>query len=119
MLALPRPSASTLTCARATALSIAGIICEHYGVLCSSGPWSFKTAHAYISVIDGVSITIALYGLLIFYGLTKDELKGRKPLAKFLSIKLIVMFTFYQSLVVRLCCALCRVLRVWWFRVGC
>ncbi|TFK87895.1 DUF300-domain-containing protein [Polyporus arcularius HHB13444] len=81
------------------ALSIAGIVCEHYGVLCESGPWSFKTAHAYISVIDGVSITIALYGLLVFYGLTKEELKGRKPLAKFLSIKLIVMFTFYQSLV--------------------
>lgn len=39
------------------ALSIAGIICEHYGVLCQSGPWSFKTAHAYISVIDFLSIT--------------------------------------------------------------
>ncbi|KAI1793720.1 organic solute transporter Ostalpha-domain-containing protein [Ganoderma leucocontextum] len=81
------------------ALSIAGIICEHYGVLCQSGPWSFRTAHAYFSVIDCISITIALYGLLLFYGLTKDELVGRKPLAKFLSIKLIVMFTFYQSFV--------------------
>ncbi|EJF61950.1 organic solute transporter Ostalpha-domain-containing protein [Dichomitus squalens] len=81
------------------ALSIAGIICQHYGVLCESGPWSFKTAHAYISVIDAVSITVALYGLLIFYGLTKEELVGKKPLAKFLSIKLIVMFTFYQYLV--------------------
>ena len=45
--------------------------------------------------------SVALYGLLIFYGLTKEELAGRKPLAKFLSIKLIVMFTFYQALVVR------------------
>ena len=45
--------------------------------------------------------SIALYGLLLFYGLTKDELVGRKPLSKFLSIKLIVMFTFYQSFVVR------------------
>nr|VWP01546.1 Glucose transporter rco-3 [Ganoderma boninense] len=81
------------------ALSIAGIICEHYGVLCQSGPWSFKTAHAYFSVIDFISITVALYGLLLFYGLTKDELVGRKPLSKFLSIKLIVMFTFYQSFV--------------------
>ena len=45
--------------------------------------------------------SVALYGLLLFYGLTKDELVGRKPLSKFLSIKLIVMFTFYQAFVVR------------------
>ena len=44
--------------------------------------------------------SIALYGLILFYGLTKEELAGRRPLAKFLSIKLIVMFTFYQSFVV-------------------
>ncbi|KAK7679016.1 hypothetical protein QCA50_017960 [Cerrena zonata] len=68
------------------------------GILCESGSWSFHTAKAYITVIDAVSITIALYGLLMFYGLTKDELKGRRPLAKFLAIKLIVMFTFYQAL---------------------
>ncbi|PCH39036.1 DUF300-domain-containing protein [Wolfiporia cocos MD-104 SS10] len=80
-------------------LSIVGIICQAKGVLCESGPWSFKTANAYIEVIDGISITFALYGLIIFYGLTKDELKGKRPLAKFLSIKLIVMFTFYQGLV--------------------
>ena len=36
----------------------------------------------------------------MFYGLTHEELKGKRPLAKFLSIKLIVMFTFYQSFVV-------------------
>jgi hypothetical protein len=44
--------------------------------------------------------SIALYGLVIFYGLTKDELKGRRPLAKFLAIKLIVFFTFYQAFLV-------------------
>jgi Organic solute transporter Ostalpha len=37
----------------------------------------------------------------VFYDLTKDELAGRRPLAKFLSIKLIVIFTFFQSLLVR------------------
>lgn len=43
--------------------------------------------------------SIALYGLLVFYGLVSSELKGRRPLAKFLAIKLIVMATFYQSFV--------------------
>lgn len=36
----------------------------------------------------------------MFYGLTHEELRGRRPLAKFLAIKLIVMLTFYQSFVV-------------------
>ena len=44
--------------------------------------------------------SIALYGLLVFYGLMKEELKGKRPGLKFLSIKLIVMFTFYQAFVV-------------------
>jgi hypothetical protein len=44
--------------------------------------------------------SMALYGLIVFYDLTKDELAGRRPLGKFLSIKLIVFFTFVQSLLV-------------------
>ena len=35
-------------------------------------------------------------GLIVFYDLTREELRGRRPLAKFLCIKLIVMFTWYQ-----------------------
>ena len=44
--------------------------------------------------------SIVLYGLILFYALTKEELAGNRPLAKFLSIKLIVVFTFYQSFIV-------------------
>ena len=44
--------------------------------------------------------SFALYGLLLFYDLTKDELAGRRPLAKFLSIKLLVVFTFLQQILV-------------------
>ncbi|ETW76861.1 hypothetical protein HETIRDRAFT_442143 [Heterobasidion irregulare TC 32-1] len=81
------------------AVSIAGIICEKYKVLCESGSYNVHFAKVYLDAIDFVSISVALYGLILFYGLTKEELKGRRPLSKFLSIKLIVMFTFYQSFV--------------------
>jgi hypothetical protein len=52
--------------------------------------------------LDSDVFSVALYGLLLFYGLTKDELVGKRPLAKFLCIKLIVMATFYQAFVVSL-----------------
>ncbi|KAG2357983.1 organic solute transporter Ostalpha-domain-containing protein [Suillus spraguei] len=81
------------------AVSIAGIVCQVYNVLCESGPYSIYFANVYLEAVDFASISVALYGLLLFYGLTKEELVGRRPLAKFLCIKLIVMFTFYQSFV--------------------
>jgi len=81
------------------AASLAGIICEAYDVLCASDGYSWRYASVWIEGINFVSISIALYGLLVFYGLMREELKGRRPMAKFLSIKLIVMFTFYQSFV--------------------
>lgn len=100
------------------AASIAGIVCQYYGVLCPTLSRSPYYAYLYLAIIDFISISsvrhssfhkaptdtprfsVALYGLIIFYGLTKDELKGRRPLAKFLAIKLIVFITFYQSFVV-------------------
>ncbi|KAJ7497348.1 DUF300-domain-containing protein [Mycena latifolia] len=81
------------------AVSIAGIICQALNVLCESQGFSVKYADVYLEAVDFVSISFALYGLLLFYSLTKDELVGRRPLSKFLSIKLIVMFTWYQSFV--------------------
>ncbi|OCB90250.1 DUF300-domain-containing protein [Sanghuangporus baumii] len=88
-----------------TVVSIAGIICQAYNVLCESeGFTHFEYAYPYLSIVDFITIScktsrLSLYGLFVFYGLTKDELKGQRPLAKFMCIKLIVIFTFYQSFV--------------------
>ncbi|KAF7985464.1 hypothetical protein HWV62_5223 [Athelia sp. TMB] len=85
-------------------ISVAGIVTQVYGVLCSSagitsGLSSLQFANIYLEAADFISITVALYGLLLFYGLVADELKGRRPLAKFIAIKGIVMATFYQSFI--------------------
>jgi len=84
------------------AASIAGIICEKYQVLCEADGFTIHSASVYLEGIAFVSITIALYGLFVFYGLMHEELQDRRPVAKFLSIKLIVMFTFYQSFVLKI-----------------
>ena len=52
----------------------------------------FSIQHWRIS--NFVALSVTLYALLVFYTLTGEDLEGRQPLAKFLSIKFIVLFTF-------------------------
>lgn len=80
------------------ALAISGIITEYYKVYCASS-LSYKFAHVYELGIEFVSISIALYGLIVLYGLIKEDLKGRRPLAKFMSIKLVIFLVFYQGFI--------------------
>ncbi|SCZ99048.1 BZ3500_MvSof-1268-A1-R1_Chr3-1g05782 [Microbotryum saponariae] len=76
-------------------ISITGIICQALSVLCPT-QYSIYYASVYLDSFDFISISVALYGLILFYGLVKERLAGKKPLAKFLAIKGIVMITFYQ-----------------------
>ncbi|KZT32287.1 DUF300-domain-containing protein [Sistotremastrum suecicum HHB10207 ss-3] len=80
-------------------VSLAGIITNAEGLYCESGGYNIHFAYAYLEGVDFISISITLYGLIVFYALTREELKGRRPLAKFIAIKLIIFFTFYQSFV--------------------
>ncbi|KAK4058397.1 hypothetical protein OIO90_000555 [Microbotryomycetes sp. JL221] len=77
-------------------ISVAGIITNAFGLYCPTG-YSIYFSAVYLDSIDFVSISIALYGLITFYALTKELLNGKRPLAKFLAIKLIVAIVFYQG----------------------
>ncbi|KIJ42897.1 hypothetical protein M422DRAFT_109815, partial [Sphaerobolus stellatus SS14] len=79
-------------------LCVIGIITQALGVLCVQ-IYSPHFAEVYIVAIDFVSISVALYGLILFYNLTRTELVGRRPLAKFLCIKGTSLLTFYQECV--------------------
>ncbi|WJX22213.1 hypothetical protein P8452_11538 [Trifolium repens] len=51
------------------------------------------------TIILNISVSLALYSLVIFYHVFAKELAPHKPLAKFLCIKGIVFFCFWQGLV--------------------
>ncbi|UJR37159.1 hypothetical protein I4U23_029869 [Adineta vaga] len=73
----------------AVVLNLAGVY--------ANGQWKFNRGYPYIIIIINISQTIALYSLVTFYSNTKDQLKPFKPLPKFIVIKLIVFFIFWQS----------------------
>lgn len=51
------------------------------------------------TIILNISVSLALYSLVLFYHVFAKELAPHKPLAKFLCIKGIVFFCFWQGIV--------------------
>ncbi|KAI0497769.1 hypothetical protein KFK09_021004 [Dendrobium nobile] len=72
--------------------SILMILFELIGVYPSWLSWTF-------TIILNISVSMALYALVLFYHVFAKELAPHKPLAKFLCIKGIVFFSFWQGLV--------------------
>ena len=78
-------------------LTIAVFILERNG-LYKEGVFSYKGGYLYISIVTNLSQTWAIYCFLFFYFATKNELTPIRPVGKFLSVKLLVFFTWWQSL---------------------
>ncbi|KAE9591770.1 hypothetical protein Lal_00039019 [Lupinus albus] len=57
------------------------------------------------TAILNISVSLALYSLVIFYHVFAKELAPHKPLAKFLCIKGIVFFCFWQGMVLNILAA--------------
>lgn len=53
--------------------------------------------YLYIMLINNVSISLALYGLFLFYFATKSMLKPYSPVLKFFTIKSVIFLTFWQG----------------------
>ncbi|XP_018023003.1 transmembrane protein 184C [Hyalella azteca] len=64
------------------------------------GNFSPTNAFVYLFVINNVSQFVAMYCLVLFYKAMKDELQPMAPLAKFLCIKCVVFFSFFQGVAI-------------------
>lgn len=56
--------------------------------------------HPVLLIINNLSQFTAMYSLVIFYKGYKQELHPMQPLTKFFSIKLVVFFSFFQSVLI-------------------
>jgi hypothetical protein len=81
------------------ACSVVMITLQLLGIYPAWLSWTF-------TIILNISVSLALYSLVIFYHLFAKELEPHKPLAKFLCIKGIVFFCFWQGVVLEILVAL-------------
>jgi len=64
------------------------------------GNFAANRGYLYITIIYNVSFTLALYFLFLFYEATKDILKQFRPIEKFLCIKAVIFFSYWQSIAI-------------------
>jgi len=61
------------------------------------GDFRMDGGYLYITIVYNISITLALYGLVLFYFATKQMLKPFDPLLKFFTVKSVIFLTFWQG----------------------
>lgn len=76
-----------------TAISFICSISDVYG----EGQFKGNVAFPYLLTVNNISQFAAMYCLVLFYKATATELKPMKPLPKFLCIKAVVFFSFFQG----------------------
>lgn len=81
--------------------TIIALICELLGVY-DEGNFSFSNAWTYLVIINNMSQLFAMYCLLLFYKVLKEELSPIQPVGKFLCVKLVVFVSFWQAVVIAL-----------------
>ncbi|XP_063699065.1 transmembrane protein 184C [Culicoides brevitarsis] len=74
-------------------------ICEMNDVY-GEGQFKFNVAYIYILFINNISQTLAMYCLVLFYKANRQELSPMKPLPKFLCIKAVIFFSFFQGVLI-------------------
>jgi hypothetical protein len=59
--------------------------------------FTISSTYFWLVMIQNTSITIALYGLVLFYHAVSEELAPFRPIPKFLCVKSVILLAFWQS----------------------
>lgn len=81
--------------------TVTSLVCEILGVY-DEGNFSFSNAWTYLVILNNLSQLFAMYCLLLFYKVLKEELSPIQPVGKFLCVKLVVFVSFWQAVLIAL-----------------
>lgn len=84
------------------AMAFLAIMCEIAGVYQDGSIFNPKAGYLYVTLVNNAAVTCAMYFLVLFYLATAHELQPHKPKLKFLCIKAVLFFSFWQSIVIAL-----------------
>lgn len=65
--------------------------------LYKDGNFSPDSGYLYITIIYNISVSLALYGLFLFYFATRDLLSPYEPVWKFCTVKSVIFLSFWQG----------------------
>lgn len=86
-------------CWVAVACAFATLVTNVCGVY-KDGVFAVDDGYLWVTVAINISQCVALYALVWLYQATKQELRPFHPVAKFLAVKALVFFTFWQSVLI-------------------
>ncbi|KAF9346142.1 hypothetical protein BGX34_004157 [Mortierella sp. NVP85] len=85
--------------------TLAAVILEHHDLYCETA-YDFHFGMIYITIINFFSASIALYCLVLFYQTINLEIQEHSPFLKFMCVKMVVFFCYWQTIVISLVAAL-------------
>ncbi|XP_006889794.1 PREDICTED: transmembrane protein 184A [Elephantulus edwardii] len=79
------------------AMAALTIILQAFGKY-HDGDFSVHSGYLYITLVYNLSVSLALYALVLFYAATRQLLQPFEPVLKFLTIKAVIFLSFWQGL---------------------
>eukprot|EP00744_Colponema_vietnamica_P006089 GILI01008867.1.p1 GENE.GILI01008867.1~~GILI01008867.1.p1 ORF type:complete len:336 (+),score=55.94 GILI01008867.1:102-1109(+) len=82
-------------------MALCALILHGQGLF-DDGSFALNRGFIYVFAVNNVSVTCSMYALVLFFLATEDLLEPYKPLPKFLIIKSVIFFTWWQGVILLL-----------------
>ncbi|KAJ1067750.1 hypothetical protein K5549_016404, partial [Capra hircus] len=77
-------------------MALVTIVLQAFGKY-HDGDFNVRSGYLYVTLVYNVSVSLALYALILFYSATRELLQPFEPVLKFLTIKAIIFLSFWQG----------------------